>query len=243
MKPIGECQKAIEYLESHSAERQHKKTGPCITISRQSGAGSGIVNQRLKELLEARQDDSFGQWAIFDKNLIEKVLEDHNLPDRIAKFMTRENYSAISTMINELLGLHPSMRSLFHKTTETILRLAHIGNVIIVGRGGAMVTSMLPNAFHVRLVAPLENRIQRIQDYYQLNRKQAAEFIKNEDEGRKELFTKNFHRDIEDPLLYHITLNTGTLSHDETAQIIAGAVCMKFPHMFPKHGENVVVNE
>ena len=46
------------------------------------------------------------------------------------------------------------MLVLVHKTAKTILQLAEMGNVIIIGRGANVVTAHMNNIFHVRLVAP-----------------------------------------------------------------------------------------
>lgn len=233
METKGSYKKAQDYIESHSADpKLRKKKGPCITVSRQSGAGSGLVDDILRGILESAQGDDFGPWAVFDRNLIEKVIEDHNLPERLALIMTAESRSAITTAINEMLGLQPSMRTLYRKTAETIMQLAEMGNVIIVGRAGNIITKDLKNCFHVRLVSEKEDRIRRIMSYYSIARKEAAAFIEKEDEERRELFRKNFRRDIEDPSLYHMVLNTHLLSYEDCAFIIASAVKKKFPKMF-----------
>jgi len=234
MKPKSSSEKAIEYIESHSREKKIRKTGPCITVSRQSGAGSSIVDEKLKNILEQNQSDEFGEWAIFDKNLIERIMEDHNIPERLGKLFSSEKQSAITNMVNELLGLMPSTKTILHQTAETILQLGITGNAIIVGRAGNVVTAHLKNTFHVRLVAPLEDRIIRIQDYYKIDRKKAIEWLKKEDLSRKEYYSKNYHRDIDDPLLYHLTINTNLLSYEEAASLIAHTVMKKFPAMFLK---------
>ncbi|MCX6150521.1 MAG: cytidylate kinase-like family protein [Ignavibacteriales bacterium] len=242
MKVKSESEKAREYLESHTAgSHLIKMVGPCITVSRQSGAGSGIVDEKLKDILRQHQSEEYGDWEIFDKNLIEKVLEDHNLPERLGKLFHQEKHSSAKSMVSELLGLQPSMYSLLHKTTHTILQLAQMGNVIIVGRAGNIITAHLPNSFHVRLVAPLEDRIKRMMDYYNVGRKEALAMIKNEDDSRKEYLHKHFHKDIDDLLLYHLVLNTNLLSYEETANIIANAVMKKFPKMFLIHQESAVL--
>ncbi len=237
MKTKSGSEKALEYIESHSRDKKIRKTGPCITVSRQSGAGSGIVDEKLKSILQKNQSDEFGEWAIFDKNLIERIMEDHNIPDRLGKLFSSEKQSAITNMVNELLGLMPSTKTILHQTAETILQLGITGNVIIVGRAGNVITSHLKNTFHVRLVAPLEDRIIRIQDYYKINRKQAIEWIKKEDKSREDYYSKNYHRNIDDPLLYHLTINTHLLSYEEAASVIAHAVMKKFPAMFIKPEE------
>jgi cytidylate kinase len=232
MKPTSETGKALEYVESHSKDKLLKKAGPCITVSRESGAGSGIVDEKLKEILAIHQNEEYGEWAVFDKNLIEKVIADHNLPDQLTRLMTHENYNSINNILAEMLGLQPSARTLMHQTAVTILQLAYTGNVIIVGRGSNLITAKLKNTFHVRLVAPLEDRIKRIQAFYNFGRKEAQEFIKEEDVGRKEFIRKNFLKDIDDPLLYHMILNTHLMTHEQAAHVIANAVMAKFPEAF-----------
>jgi cytidylate kinase len=242
MKAKSESEKAIEYLESHS-KGSHiiKKVGPCVTVSRQSGAGSGIIDEILKDILHQNQSDEYGDWAIFDRNLIERILEEHQLPERLGKLFQAEKQSAITSMMNELLGLQPSKYLLLQKTTQTILQLAQMGNVIIVGRAGNVITAHLSNSFHIRLVAPYEDRIKRMMDYYRVGRREAIEMIKREDDSRKEYLLKNYHKEIDDPLLYHLVVNTHLLSYEEAANAIANSVMRKFPKMFVKNKEVLVM--
>ena len=237
MKAKSESEKARLYLESHSTDSQIiKKVGPCITVSRECGSGSGIIDELLKDILQQNQSEEYGKWEIFDKNIIEKILEDHQLPERLGKLFREERKSSITYMMNELLGLQPSTYTLLHKTVQTILQLAQMGNVIIVGRAATIITEHLHNAFHIRLVAPLEDRIKRVMDYYRLGRKDAIDKIKSDDISRMEYMRDNFHKDINDPLLYHMVINTHLLNYTEAAKTIASAVINKFPHMFLKRG-------
>lgn len=242
MKARSSSEKALEYIESRSNDiRMYRKTGPCITVSRQAGAGSSIIDDKVKEILQSNQKSDYGSWEIFDWNLIEKIMEDHNLPQRLQKLFSHEKQSGITQMVHELLGLQPSGTVLLHKTAHTILQLAQTGNCIIVGRAGNIITSKLSNVFSLRLVAPLEDRIVRMQTYYHIDRKEAIDWIKREDESRKEYYKKNYHRDIDDTLLYHMILNTHHLSYDDSARIIADAVIRKFPEMFEIQKANVQV--
>ena len=43
--------------------------------------------------------------------------------------------------------------------------LAERGDVILVGRGGSQILKDDPQAFHVRLVAPLPVRVRRVMEY------------------------------------------------------------------------------
>jgi len=195
-----------------------------VTISRQTGCGAMAVAQKLADYLQTRTPEEEASWTVFDKNLVERVLEDHHLPHRLAKFMPENWSSLINDTLDELFGLHPPSWILVRQTAETILRLVTLGNVIIIGRGANVVTAKLNTVFHVRLVAPLERRIQRIVDSDQLDSKAAQEFIQREDRGRELYLDKYYNKDINDPLLYHFVINTDLIPCAKAAQIIGDIV-------------------
>ena len=229
------CRRYIEAHSQHSGELKFNKINsscPCITISRETGAGAGFVSQHLIAYLQEATKDKSCEWTFFDKLLIEKVLEDHNLPRQLSEFMKEDKYSNISSVVNELLGIHPSKWTLLHKTTETILQLARMGNVVIVGRASNVITGKLSNTFHIRLVAPLENRVQKIMKQYSMNETEALEFINREDNSRKNYVKSNYYKEIENPHLYHLVVNTGLTTYEEAARLIGYTVINKFPEKF-----------
>ena len=130
-----------------------------VTISRQTGSGAHSVAEKLATFLQARSPKDACPWTVFDRNLVEQVLEDHNLPQRLAQFMPEDRVSEIADTMDELFGLHPPSWTLVHQTSDTILRLAELGNVILIGRGATIITSKLDYVFHVRLVGSLERRV------------------------------------------------------------------------------------
>lgn len=192
-----------------------------VTLSRQAGSGAHTIAQRLVELLGVREAKAPYPWTVFDQNLIEKVLEDHHLPSRLARFMPEDRISEIADTMDELFGLHPPSWTLVHKTADTILHLAELGHVILIGRGANVITSKLDYVLHVRLVGSVEKRVERLQQLHHLEHKAALELLEREDNGRRRYLKKYFNKDVEDPLLYHLIINTDLLSHEEAARIIA----------------------
>ena len=195
-----------------------------VTISRQSGAGGHVVAEKLAEYLDRHSPEQACPWTIFDRNLVEKVLEDHHLPKRLAQFMPEDRISEMADTMDELFGLHPPSWILVRNTAETILHLAQLGNVILIGRGANIITSKLDYVLHVRLVGSFESRVEYIQQLEGLSLRQAREFVRREDRGRRRYLKKYFHRDIDDPLLYHLILNTDLVPDWEAALIIGQAV-------------------
>lgn len=233
MLAISAYEKCRQYIKLHSSEQQTKKEiFPCITISRQTGSGSYEVSERLINLLQQRTKDFENPWTYFNKELMGKVIEEFNLPKNFSTYLKENKYSPISDAVSELLGVKPSEWTIVQKTTEIILQLAQFGKTILVGRGSNVITSKLPNCFHIRLVAPIEYRIKHVQDVFNYSKFDAMEYIKREDEHRKKYLKSHFYKEPDDPTLYHLILNTGKLNYDETAEMIADIVIKKFPKSF-----------
>jgi cytidylate kinase len=195
-----------------------------VTFSRQSGSGGHSVAERLAEYLQAHSGKDEPPWTIFDRELVQKVIQEHHLPERLARFMLEDRISEISDTMDELFGLHPPSWTLVRKISETVLHLAELGNVILIGRGANVITSKLDYVFHVRLISSLEKRMERMQALKGFTAKQAREFILREDRGRGRYLKKYFNKDIDDPLSYHLTVNTDWIPYDEAAHLIAEAV-------------------
>src|ERR1035437_10288587 len=203
-----------------------KDGGPrrTVTISRQTGSGAHIVAEKLAPRLQAHTPKDARPWTVFDRNLVEEVPEDPNLPQRLARFMPEDRVSEIADTMDELFGFHPPSWTLVRQTTETILHLVELGNVIVIGRGATVITSKLNYVFHVRLVGSLERRVAHVQELEHLSQQAALEIIRREDRGRRRYLKTHFKADLDDPLLYHLVINTDLVSYEDAAQIIADAM-------------------
>jgi cytidylate kinase len=97
------------------------------------------------------------------------------------------------------------------------------GNAIIVGRGANFV---LPpeNRFRVRVIAPLETRVNRVAETYGVTKKEAKQRVLRTESDRRAFVRKFFHSDIGDPANYEMILNTGTLSVESAAAAICSAL-------------------
>lgn len=237
MKVLGSYEKARIYIEKNTSEdlkarKRRLNPGPIITISRETGIGAVAIGEKLVEYLNLFSIEDYKDWTYFDRDLMEKVMADHHLPEHFRKLLIEERPPKIDEWFGEILGITPSKISLVHKTSQTILKLAETGNVIFVGRGAQYITAKFPNAFHIRLIAPINFRIENSMQLYNVDRKAATDFIKKEDEERKEFILKYFHRNVEDPHLYHTVINTNLLKPEEVAEMIGHCVIRKFSKFF-----------
>ncbi|HEY5753598.1 MAG TPA: cytidylate kinase-like family protein [Chthoniobacterales bacterium] len=195
-----------------------------VTISRETGAGAVTIGQLVADYLQTRQQEGRSPWTVFDRNLVEKVLDDHGLQKTLTEYMPEDTAPPVRSVMEEILGVHPASWTLVDDTSRTIFKLASIGNVILVGRGSHLITAHLKHVFHVRLIAPLEQRIANVETYYGLNHDDAVHFTHKTDRARARYVREHFKSDVSDPLHYHLTINTGRLSFNETARLIGDAV-------------------
>jgi cytidylate kinase len=104
---------------------------------------------------------------------------------------------------------------------ETMEEFARQGNGVIVGRGGQMILRDWPGALHVRLYAPLEVRVQRIMQRFDISEAQARRRITRSDEQKRQ-YIRHMHNNAswKDIKYYHLAINTGAISPQVAAQII-----------------------
>lgn len=105
-----------------------------------------------------------------------------------------------------------------------ILEAAEHHNVIIIGRGAFAVLAEVPNNVSIRLVADEKTRKQRLMDEFNWNEKQAMQRIQESDENRAGFHSNFYNVDVTDNTLFHAVLNTGLISLENTADIIAKIV-------------------
>jgi len=213
------------FLRAQSAPAgQHVRQKPALTISRQAGAGAITVAKLVAEQLDIEcPGDPPCPWAVFDRNLVEEIVQDNKLSQRVADYMVEDAKFPLSDAFEAMLGLHPSSWRMMEHAADTIRKLALKGNVILVGRGSAAITAKLPHVLHVRLVAPFEQRVRHFELYYHIDEKEAPRLVRERDEARRR-YVRQFGADIDDPVNYTLVINTGEVSFEEAARIITNTI-------------------
>ena len=220
--------RCFSFIHSHTIPSAEAATPPrvrrAVTISRQAGCGALMVAGKLAAYLQQHAPHESTAWTVFDRELMDKVLADHNLPSYLAKFLPEDRSSQIEDTLADIFGVHPPAEKIVQQTAETLLQLAELGNVILVGRAGNIVTAKLPHVLHVRLVAPLDERIERICRDDKKSPAAARRFCVEAEQARTRYLQTYFHADINDPLHYHLILNTSRVGYENAARIIGDAL-------------------
>ena len=108
-------------------------------------------------------------------------------------------------------------------TSAVVKDLAKGGNAVIIGRGSNMILKDVPGVLHVGLITPLELRIRTIMEREHLGARDAEKYVSDVEKARAIFFRRFFKVHPDDPKLYHMVLNMGTMDVKTASEITANA--------------------
>ena len=108
---------------------------------------------------------------------------------------------------------------------EAVIRVAYQhGNIVILGRGGQAILKDKPDVLHVRIVASLAARMQRLHEQKNFNLGEAQDIAIKRDQASAEYLKRFYDLDWADPALYDLVINPIKLSIEGATQLIVAAV-------------------
>ncbi|MBW2423226.1 MAG: cytidylate kinase-like family protein [Deltaproteobacteria bacterium] len=195
-----------------------------ITISRQFMTGGSDVAVLVAEALG---------WTVIDRAFIDAVAERSGystedveaLEESVPTFMERFAQSSALSLPEFLISAPralegPAAATLAHVTRGVVEELADREKVVIVGRAADAVLARERDAIHVRLVASREWRVQQTMQRMGLDEEQAGITVDEHDLNRERYHREFFGRDWNDPVNYHLVLNTELLGFEGAADLI-----------------------
>lgn len=198
-----------------------------ITISREFGSGG----RDLAQLLGTRLG-----WRVLDRELVQHVAERLKLDPRTVANMDEHPPGMLARMSSALLITHPespisletsdvlSPDAVADATRAAMLEAAQSPPVIIVGHGSQCLFRDRAGTMHIRLVAPIDSRVQRICSRQPCEPTTAAAQVRRIDSDRYAYVRRYYHNDWRDPMLYDLEINTGKVPLDSAANAIVALI-------------------
>lgn len=218
-------QTSVKAKDKHGDEAERSRIRPFVTISRQAGAGGHTVAEELIKVFAAQEDKQlFGEWQLFDQNLVEMVSNDHDMYVSIESLLSEDYRTRTDDFFEQVLTAHTPQEVVMQRMFRIVRELAEVGKVVIVGRAGSQVTQGLDPAVSVHIIAPEDQRVRRMMELHQLNEKRARELTRKHDAGRARLLKHHFKVDVDDALLYDVTWNTGQVAPQAIAHAITAVL-------------------
>lgn len=184
---------------------------PILTISRQLGSwGTDIAQLLCKNF----------QYQCLDKESLEEAFGEYGIPKESV-----ERYDEKKPGFWDMFKTDKARYLHFMK--GAIFEFAGKGNCVILGRGGQAVLGDIPGVLHVRVVAPMEKRIERVMKRFECDERHAVKIIHHNDHERAGFHKFFFDRNWEDFNLYDLVINTGSFSAETAANLIRDVVDTK----------------
>lgn len=183
-----------------------------LTISREYGSGGREIGRRVAERLS---------YQYVDK---ERLFQDLEKAGARWGRVAREVDEVCPTVWERYDWQY---RGYVAQVEALILAYAADDQVVIIGRGSPFLLQGVPFCLRVRLVAPLEARIERIMVRESLSRGAAERLIAQVDGDRACFIKANYGVDWAEDRWYDMTLNTNSLSYDQVVDILAEALAEK----------------
>jgi len=207
-----------------------------ITMSRQVGSGAEQVANRVAEELGLRMFDKAlmmrvaSEVGVHESEIVDYSEEEYRARDFFERLFSRQRTVAeVTTRTRGTEGAEDISTQILDEARAIDLIRATMGaayergNVLIIGRGGQAILEDKPDVLHVRVVAPLEDRVNRLQEQRNLTAPQARRLAMERDRATAEYLRTFHHVDWDDPTLYHLVVNTGKLGVNKAAELITAA--------------------
>lgn len=193
--------------------RPPEPKGLTVAVSREAGARGGSVARRAARLLG---------WQVFDHEALDYLTRDETARAELLADLPPAARSWADAQATRL-SVNRDWAAGTGDMVRLILTLAARGEAVIVGRGAGF---LLPAAstVHVRVVAPLAERVAYLGDWMRLTPAEAAAEVRDRDRRRETFVASVVDVDPADVGGYDLVLNTGRLGEFAAAGLIVQAV-------------------
>lgn len=218
-----------------------------ITMSREVGSGEILIAKQLAKRLS---------WKVIDREIIIKAAQLAKCSQAQIEKFDQEQFDRMNAFFSDITfpvygggGMYPFINiggiepywvpgieldpnivdeTKYIQLTQTVMeKLADKGNVIIIGRGASVFLQNRPDTLHLRIIAPLDQRLHHMMKEAKVDDAKAKHIITTKDKASAQYLKHFYNANWADPLLYHLVINTGKVSTPEAVELILSHVEFK----------------
>jgi cytidylate kinase len=203
-----------------------KSPGPVITISREPGCGGLKIAEKLAGSLN--EFVTCKRWQVISKEILQQSAKELEIdPQKIRRVFTPNERSVFDEILDAFNAKsYKSDRAILKTVRDVIRTFAFEGCCIILGRAGHEIASDIEQSLHIRLVAPLDWRVDRLAFHKRISHQEAMDLIV-ELEKNREAFRKYYINKKQPEELYDLVIDVSKFPGDKIVQLIKTAVDLK----------------
>jgi cytidylate kinase len=196
-----------------------------ITLDREYGSGGAVIAEKVASRLG---------WKLWDQLLTDEIarrldctcgdVEEHQEKRdpafyRLLKSFMRGSFEGSLNARRLRMVDTDCVREVVQ---QILPKIANEGNCVIVGRGSAYYLGARPDAFHVFIYAPFEERVRRLRSTGK-SEKEAIELAETVDRERADFVRQYFDVEWPDRHRFHLMVNSG-MGEDTAVDTILDAL-------------------
>lgn len=196
-----------------------------ITLEREYGSGGGAIAEKLAARLG---------WKLWDQLLTEEIarrmececsaVEEHEekrdpVYYRLLKAFMRGSFEGSLNAPRLKMVDTECVREVVQ---QMLPQIAEAGDCVIVGRGSAYYLGKRPDAFHVFIYAPFQDRVRRLQ-LAGKSEKEAIELVDTVDRDRADFIKRYFDVDWPGRHRFHLMVNSG-MGEEIAVELVLDAI-------------------
>lgn len=178
-----------------------------ITVSRTHGSGGTAFAAELAKYLDYR---------FINRTILNNDCQGKN--DHVCIFgLDEEGPSEFERNDRELLSNVD-----FYKVSlmANIIDRALKYNVVFAGMGAGIILSDTPEALNIRVVRLLSERVRAIALVKNIPYDDAFDLVERMDEGKRIYISQHFGMNVDDPTLYHLTINSSHIPMEDAVSFV-----------------------
>ncbi|HEX4002604.1 MAG TPA: cytidylate kinase-like family protein [Candidatus Acidoferrales bacterium] len=181
-----------------------------ITVEREYGSGGAAIAEHVAQRLG---------WKLWDRDLTAEIARTANV-DHVTAARCDERVDSLLYRLFKVYARGSYERALpvgesrmfdtdrmFATLEKVIEEVAGRGNCVIVGRGAPYILRNRPDAFHVFVYAPIDEKIRRLKSIGK-SEKEAAQLIGEIDRERAAFIRHYFNKEWPLRTLYNLMINS-----------------------------------
>jgi cytidylate kinase len=198
-----------------------------ITLDREYGSGGAVIAEKVASRLG---------WKLWDQLLTDEIARRMDCEGSDVEKHEEKRDPAFYRLLKSFMrgSFEGSLNARRLKMVDTdcvreivlqiLPEIADKGNCVIVGRGSAYYLGTRPDAFHVFIYAPFEDRVHRLQSTGK-GEKEAIELAETVDRDRADFVKQYFDLEWPDRHRFHLMVNSG-MGEDVAVETILDAVAL-----------------
>jgi cytidylate kinase len=205
---------------------------PFLTVSRMYGSGGSMIAARAARDLG---------WTLFDNAVVDAVVErsgltraevsakDERVPSLVERLAAAISFATPESM--PAVAEHAATTTeeeVVRATRRVIEEAVQAGPAVFVGRGAQCLLAQRGDALHVFCYADPDVLVRNAIALHGVPSADAERVVAETNKQREHYVRRHWHRDWKSPANYHLCVNTGVFGMDASAEMIVGAVRMRF---------------